>query len=165
MTELSDSRRQKDEFFKFSPQSPIPPGERRHFEGLAYFDANPDLSFSLEVEPADGAEIVVQTSDGVERTYRRAGTVEFEVNGAPVRLTLYDTGGHAWFLPFRDATSGSSTYGAGRYLDLHDEGGGKVTLDFNLAYHPFCAYNDAYSCPLPPHENWLQVSIEAGERL
>jgi uncharacterized protein (DUF1684 family) len=69
------------------------------------------------------------------------------------------------FVPFLDATSGTTTYGAGRYLDLDPEADGSYVLDFNLAYQPYCAYSAAYSCPLTPHENRLAVRIEAGERL
>ena len=79
-------------------------------------------------------------------------------------LALYATPGHeGYFLPFRDATSGRETYGAGRYLDLAPPHDGKVTVDFNLAYNPYCAYSDSFSCALPPVENWLQVPIRAGE--
>ena len=67
-------------------------------------------------------------------------------------------------MPFRDGTSGRETYGAGRHLDIRVEANGSYVLDFNFAYNPYCAYSDAYSCPLPPAENWLPVRIEAGER-
>ena len=80
-------------------------------------------------------------------------------------MTLYTTeGSHGFFLPFRDATSGSETYGAGRYLDIDPDEDGTVTIDFNMAYNPFCVYSEAYSCPLPPTENWLDVPITAGEK-
>ena len=105
------------------------------------------------------------TTTGEVRAYRRSGKVSFEVDGEPATLTLYTTPhGNGWFVPFRDATSGTETYGAGRYLDLERTGDGSVMLDFNLAYNPYCAYDQRYSCPLPPVENWLQVPIRAGER-
>lgn len=163
--QLLEHRKAKDEFFRTDHHSPIPHEQRHDFEGLSYFDPRPDLVFALPVEPADGSEITVETSDGQQRTHRRAGKVGFEVNGEPVELTLYDTGHHGYFVPFRDKTSGESTYGAGRYLDLDANDDGTVTLDFNLAYNPSCVYDDAYSCPLPPIENWLQVPIEAGEKM
>jgi uncharacterized protein (DUF1684 family) len=79
-----------------------------------------------------------------------------------------DHEGGSLFVPFRDKTTGQQTYPAGRYMELHAEGdledGATVPLDFNLAYSPFCAYSDAYECPLPPEENWLEVVIPAGER-
>jgi len=78
-------------------------------------------------------------------------------------VTLYASGNsRSLFLPFRDATSGKETYGAGRYLDL-DVRGDEVLIDFNYAYTPNCAYSADWSCPLPPAENWLEVPIRAGE--
>ena len=96
--------------------------------------------------------------------HERAGVARFDVAGEEVTLTLYDTGHPGYFLPFRDATSGTETYGAGRYLDLDRNPDGTLLIDFNLAYNPLCAYNDSYSCPLPPIENWLSVPIRAGEK-
>ncbi len=68
------------------------------------------------------------------------------------------------FIPFRDATSGKETYGAGRYLEVEVNPSGRYVLDFNLAYNPYCAYSDLYICPLPPGENWLRVEIRGGEK-
>ena len=112
----------------------------------------------------DGEEISIQTSDGQQRVYRRDARVSFEVDGESVTLAMYNTGQPGFFIPFRDSTSGKTSYGAGRYLDIEANGDGSVTLDFNLAYNPYCAYNDSYSCPMPPHENWLTIPIEAGEK-
>lgn len=163
-TTLLQQRKAKDEFFATDHQSPLGHGHRHGFEGLVYYEPNPDLVFTLPVEPADGSDVRVQTSDGAERVYKRLGTVSFTVADQETSLTLYSTGHPGLFVPFRDATSGKETYGAGRYLDVEPNGDGTVTIDFNLAYNPFCAYDDAYSCPLPPVENWLTVAIEAGEK-
>lgn len=160
--DLHDYRKERDAFFANSPHSPLGPG-RHDFTGLAYFDANPNLVFTLEIEPDDGAAVQVGTTDGAERTYHRAGLVRFAVGGEEATLTLFSTGHPGLFVPFRDATSGKQTYGAGRYLDLEPSADGSITIDFNYAYSPFCAYDEAYSCPLPPFENWLSVPIEAGE--
>jgi hypothetical protein len=161
--QLATYRANKDEFFGTSPQSPLPTDRQRNFSGLPYYALNPALVFELDITPGDRSRLLAQTSDGTVREYERAGTVSFAVKGSDVVLTLYDTGHEGLFVPFRDTTSGKETYGAGRYLDLTPHPDGSITLDFNLAYNPFCAYDDAYSCPLPPAENWLQVSIEAGE--
>jgi uncharacterized protein (DUF1684 family) len=163
-TALVRHRHDKDRFLAKSHQSPLPPDDRPGFEGLDYYDPNPELVFTLPVEPADGAEVRVQTSDGSVRRYRRLGRVTFAVDGEAATLALYSTGHPGLFVPFRDATSGTDTYGAGRYLDVEPNGDGTVTIDFNYAYNPFCAYDDAYSCPLPPGENWLTVPIRAGEK-
>lgn len=167
LADLDEFRREKDRFFRDDPMSPVPPAERPAFAGLAYYPPNPALQFVVVPEGFEEIEdVVMQTSDGVTRTYERLARLPFEVAGEPQHLTIYrdaDEGG--LFLPFRDATSGDETYGAGRYLELPVLEGGRVLLDFNYAYHPFCAYNAAYSCPIPPAENRLPVRIDAGERL
>lgn len=165
MSKLDRFRSDKDAYFRAAPDSPIPQSSRPGFQGLSYYPENAALRFEAELEPADQSEIRIQTSDGQERVYRRAATATLPIGGEEVTVTLYDTGhGHGFFLPFRDATSGDETYGAGRYIDVQPARRGKALIDFNLAYNPFCAYNDAYSCPLPPPENWLQVPVRAGER-
>jgi uncharacterized protein len=163
-TDYLDFRHEKDEFFRTSHQSPLGHGDRSGFEGLDYYEPDPDLVFTLEVEPGSGAEVRVPTSDDREKVYTTFGKVRFEVRGEPVELTLYDTGHPGLFIPFRDATSGKTTYGAGRYLDIEPNEDGTVTVDFNLAYNPSCVYSDGYSCPIPPSANWLEVPIEAGEK-
>ncbi len=160
---LLDYRNEKDETFA-GPHSPLEPRERGTFTGLSYYDPNPSLVFRLPIQPTERTRLTVQTSDGSQRVHERAGLVRFEVDGHEVSLALYDTGHPGYFVPFRDATSGGETYGAGRYLDIDPNADGTVTIDFNLAYNPLCAYSDAFSCPLPPAENWLTVPIEAGER-
>jgi hypothetical protein len=162
--QLLDFRRNKDEFFRTSHDSPLNHADRHGFEGLHYYEPRPDLVFTLPVEPEDGSEISFETSDNRVKTYRRAGKVDFEVDGHPAQLTLYDTGHPGYFIPFRDKTSGEATYGAGRYLDIDANNDETVTIDFNLAYNPSCVYDEGYSCPIPPIENWLQVPIEAGEK-
>jgi uncharacterized protein (DUF1684 family) len=161
---LLDHRRQKDEIFR-GRHSPLDPDDRAGFSGLSYYEPNPDLVFRLPVESVERTRIQVETSDGSVRVHERAGVVRFEVNGEEASLALYDTGHPGYFVSFRDQTSGAETYGAGRYLDIEANPDGTVTVDFNLAYSPLCAYSDAYSCPLPPVENWLPVSIAAGERI
>ena len=163
--QLLDYRRAKDEFFATSHDSPLDHADRHDFSGLRYFEPNPDLSFTLDIEEADGSEVRFETSDNRVKVYTKAARVSFEVGGEEVALTLYSTGHPGYFIPFRDATSGKSTYRAGRYLDVDNNDDGSVILDFNLAYNPSCVYSDGYSCPLPPIENWLQVPIEAGEKM
>jgi uncharacterized protein (DUF1684 family) len=90
--------------------------------------------------------------------------VRFEIDGEHAELVLLTRQDEQrFFLPFRDATSGRESYGPGRYLDVEPGRDGRVQVDFNLAYNPYCAYNDAFSCPLPPPDNWLRVPIRAGE--
>ena len=162
---IEEERAMKDRFFRMDPHSPIQ--DRLTFDGLDYYPPNPDYRYALTLQPAEPPEpLTFQTNTGDEQLYHRIGTIAFEVEGQPATLAVYKSPDHGGlFLPFRDATSGSETYGAGRYLEPHDLGGGELIVDFNLAYNPFCAYSDEYSCPLPPFENHLRtIAIQAGEK-
>ncbi len=165
-SELEEYRAAKDQFFRDQPESPLLPSARRTFSGLAYYPEDPGLAFIVTPEPYEDVEVIeMGTSDGDIREYERWARIRFPVGGVEQSLTVFrdpDTGG--LFLPFVDAGAGVETYGAGRYLDLPVEDG-RLILDFNYAYHPYCAYNPGYSCPIPPAENRLSVHIRAGERL
>jgi uncharacterized protein (DUF1684 family) len=165
VSELERFRRAKDEFFRDDPRSPLTDEQRRTFAGLAYFPENPDLVIEAELDTdVDPTPIEMETTTGGTQVYRRAGVVRFEVDGEPAEVTLYASDeAHDLFVPFRDATSGTESYGAGRYLEVDPPHDGRVRLDFNLAYNPYCAYSPEWSCPLPPGENWLTVPIRAGE--
>ncbi len=157
-------RKEKDEFFRHSPQSPLTPKQRRSFHGLVYFTEEPSFRFSLALEPGDGAIEEIEMSDGTSQEMRRAGYFRFGVDGTEARLTAFASEGGELFVPFRDATSGKETYGSGRYVEAESRGNGTYELDFNRAYNPYCAYNESWRCPLPPRENWLTVAIRAGEK-
>lgn len=175
--ELESYRDQKDEQFATARASPIPPGVREDFDGLEYFEPDPDYRVEATVELVDSDEtIAMETSAEGESLYHRATRLHFSVPNADGELTeqtlvayqRVDHDGGSLFVPFRDKTTGQQTYPGGRYMELHYDSeladGATVPLDFNLAYSPFCAYSDAYECPLPPRENWLEVAIPAGER-
>jgi uncharacterized protein (DUF1684 family) len=165
-----EERAGKDTFFRTSHQSPIPHEHRHSHGGLRYFPPNQDyrlegLTLEADPDPTDTAEIT--TSDGKTRMAWRVGSLQFAVptgRGQLVGFAFEPGPVSEVFVPFRDATSGRETYGAGRYLDLEAEDDGTYILDFNLAYNPWCAYAPQYSCPLPPPENWLPFPIEAGEQ-
>ena len=164
MTELTDSRKQKDQFFAADHHSPLTPQQKESFAGLKYFPENPALRLELEIEVfTEQDQVEMQTSTGDLRTYTRYGRIHFEVNGEAAALTIFASE-HGFFLPFVDTQAGKLTYGAGRYLDPPAAQNGKLSVDFNLAYNPYCAYNENYSCPLPPAENRLKVAIQAGEQ-
>jgi uncharacterized protein (DUF1684 family) len=167
VTDLETKRKQKDEFFAVDPHSPLTPEQQARFGGLDYFPENRELVIEAELDTdVDSDEVRMQYTAGDEPTYRRAGRIRFEVEGRPAELTLFASEKqHELFLPFRDATSGDETYAAGRYLEVEPPRGGRVVVDFNQAYNPYCAYNERWSCPLPPRENWLEVPIRAGEKL
>lgn len=161
---LLEHRSLKDAFFRSDDQSPLPVERQADFDGLSYFDPNPDLVFDLQPEIVDPERVMISTTGGASREYDRVATVSFQVDESAVTLALFSSGHASWFLPFRDRTSGRETYGAGRYLDIELPEAGTVTIDFNYAYAPYCAYSDAYSCALPPAENWMDAAVVAGER-
>ncbi len=171
--EIEDDRRQKDAAFRAMPQSPIPAAERPGFSGLSYFPPDPAFRVAATLTPFERPEVVLLGSTtGDVRPQLRFGVLRFGLGGQECHLTAYKDAGDPdadeLFVPFRDATTGGETYGAGRYLETEDPGGGTepraVTLDFNLAYSPWCAYNANYSCTLPPAENVLPVAVTAGEK-
>ncbi len=170
MSALTQFRQQIDDFMGQHPQSPLDDEDKRHFTGLNYYDETPDTIFEVDVArfPADEPQIEMETSTGEVRPYRRWGRFSFTVAGEEAALTIYSDG-QGFFLPFKDATNGKETYGAGRYLDNHRPGleqisDNKIRVNFNFAYNPYCAYSPAYSCPLPPAENWAKVPVRAGEK-
>lgn len=172
MNELQDLRDQIDDFLANHPQSPLTWEQQAAFRGLDYYDDNDELIFTAPVErfSADEPLIEMETSTGDSQAYRRWGRFQFQVDGEAAALTIYtDPHEQEFFMPFRDTTSGKETYGAGRYMDSQRPGlqpisETEVAIDFNFCYNPYCAYNDNYSCPLPPVENWLKVPIRAGEK-
>ena len=160
---IETERAEKDLYFRRDPYGPIE--DRQNFTGLKYYPPDPAFRYTLLLHRAEPEPITFQTSTGDERVYYRVGTVEFEVDGQPAQLAIYKSEDYdELFLPFRDATSGTETYGAGRYLEPVELANGELLVDFNLAYNPYCAYSDNFSCPLPPVENWLKVPIRAGEK-
>jgi uncharacterized protein (DUF1684 family) len=167
MSEISQLRKLKDKFFKSNPQSPLTDEQRNSFSGLNYFPENPALRFELELERFDKPHLTaLQTNRGTIQEYYQLGQIHFSVNGETVTLQVYepvDTP-DSFFVPFVDATAPFETYGAGRYLEPELIGEDKLLVDFNIAYNPYCAYNNEWSCPFPPLANRLKVRIEAGEK-
>jgi len=166
---LAGFRQRKDAFFKEHPNSPLNDDQKAAFEHLNYFPDNPDLRLQLELDTSGegiGEEVTIGTVSGEAKRYTRIGRVHFSVDGQPVTLSVFReaTRGHL-FVPFRDSTSGKETYEVGRYLEPKLLPDGRVNLDLNLAYNPYCAYNHGWSCPIPPFENFLRAPIRAGEVL
>jgi uncharacterized protein (DUF1684 family) len=167
-----DFRRRKDEHFA-AGNGPV---DAATFHGLRYYPPDPAWTFSVPLTfalPGPEAEFTLETNTGQPRTMALYGTVTLPLPGGEHILNVFAPLGEETparvFIPFRDATSGGDTYGAGRYLDAplarNEDGDALVSVDFNLAYHPYCAYGDGWTCPLPPRENVLPVAVRAGERL
>ena len=164
--EISQFRTDKNEFFKGSADSPIK--NKAQFGQLDYFppDQRYRIMSALQLV-TDTARLKVRTTDGKVNLLTRYAYATFALEGKEHRLLLLKSAEEddRLFLAFTDATNGFDTYGGGRYLDLeYEPGAEQLMIDFNLAYNPFCAYNDDYSCPIPPKENALNIAIKAGEK-
>jgi uncharacterized protein (DUF1684 family) len=174
----------RDDLFARHTQSPLSAEDRTAFSGLRYHPYDPaycviaTLALAEDLTPAD-----LPASGTHAMRFRRAGMVTASVSGQPISLAVYwiDVYGGGLFLPFRDTTSGQTTYGGGRYLFDTVKGsdfvrlddadaqtrmgysGGEILLDFNYAYNPSCAYDARWLCPLAPPGNRLALPIVAGE--
>ncbi len=167
--EVLSLRVDKDSYLRNDMDSPIPPIERSGFKGLNYFPPDEGYRVISKLERFDMPKhIMMATSTGTRQAYMRYGAFTFEVKGRSLKLIVYksaeDPYARSLFIPFSDETSGRETYAAGRYLDLEEQGGDDYELDFNMAYNPYCAYSEDYTCPIPPVENKLPVKILAGEK-
>jgi len=165
MTDLDVFRAEKNEFFGNHPQSPLDREQQRDFKGLNYFPENDSLRLEVQVEEFPTKEpFEMQTSTGSVQRYEKFGKFHFVVDGKDAALTIYQSE-NGFFLPFIDSLAGKETYPAGRYLEPEALPGGRFFVDFNIAYNPYCAYNEMWSCPITPAENRLKVAIRAGEKL
>lgn len=172
---VSRLREEKDHWFRTAEQSPIPEQDRKRFPGLRYYPLSRKYVVRAEFQQYSGSDTVIMQTT-VENDYRtmiKMGKFTFFLDGQKWSLVAYRDilqpmkQGEAFtlFLPFKDQTNGRETYEGGRYLTiLCEPNQQEYCLDFNLAYNPYCAYNAAYSCPLVPEENVLEIAIRAGEK-
>ena len=180
---LAHWRAVRERLFREHPQSPVPAASRARFRAI-HFDHDPSLRFHAVVEPAPPPEagalgLELPNSGADHLSFSRIGRVALPFPDRERTLSVFWMAGYAGgiFLPFRDATNGDATYGAGRYLldtakgaDLGaapgpDSSSWVLILDFNFATQPSCAFDPRWACPLAPPENTLDLAIRAGERL
>lgn len=183
----------REELFRSHPQSPVPAAERAAFRAR-HWPYDPTLRFEVRVEPAEPAEprepgepgapgaptplptgLAIATSGEGAFALERIGRVRLPFPDRPRTLSVYWLADYAGglFVPFRDATNGTETYGAGRYVidtakgaDLGgDAAAGTILVDLNFAYHPSCAFDPRWACPLAAPEDRLDLPVRAGERL
>jgi uncharacterized protein (DUF1684 family) len=166
---LKDFREKRDRFFKEDSQSPLKEGDRKKFKGLSYYPI--DLKYAMvgiidryPTEPKP-LYVTLPTNKETGRKYVKYGRFKFRWEGKMHALQIYrPLGGGELFLPFKDKTSETETYPKGRYLSVEPMPGGKVLIDFNRAVNPFCQFNEKYTCPYAPEENWMNIVIRAGEK-
>jgi uncharacterized protein (DUF1684 family) len=169
--EVETYRADRDRFMREDPESPIPANKKTVMLPLRYYPPDPTFSVPAVLNVSTGRRPVMEvpTSKGVPRRVELVGELQFTLKGQKLTLGAFVEEGtrqiSSLFVPFADMTTGTDTYPAGRYLDLHPTATGIYTIDFNKAYNPFCAYNNSYECPLPPPSNRLKLAITAGEKV
>jgi len=142
---------------------------------LQFFPIDPAYQVTCRFEKIDNNEwFPMSTSGSASQMHRKYGKLTFSIHDTTLHLFVYQSQSllktndykEYLFIPFSDITSGEESYGAGRYLEcyLKDIQGGKLVLDFNKAYNPYCAYATGYNCPIPPKENDMPISIRAVEK-
>lgn len=174
LNDVRQFRAMRDRDFRNAGLSPLLREDFINFKGLIYFEETEKFAVKAKLEKTEDKQIfMVPTSVGTSRRYLKYGVLKFELDGKSYTLIAFqpeiapkqEEYRKLLFIPFRDQTNGKETYGAGRYMDINTPAGDEVTLNFNLAYNPSCAYgSERYSCPLPPKENFLQTEIKAGEK-
>jgi hypothetical protein len=167
----TEFQRELNAEYKDATTSPLKDKDRKHFEGLGFFkfDAAYVVNAKFKKSPNENP-FEMKTSTERRPMYIKYGELSFELEGNHYKLNIYqnleliEKEGYEdyLFLPFLDETNGLESYGGGRYIDARIPSGDTMEIDFNKAYNPYCAYNDKYSCPIVPRENYLKTKIEAG---
>jgi uncharacterized protein (DUF1684 family) len=160
-----ESRKAKDENFRTAEDSPI--ANKAQFSGLHYYPFNAAWSINFDVTRAAKAEkIALKMTDGSLDSLIAFGKISATIQGKLVSLVIYQHDSGDFFIPFKDKTAPTETYGGGRYLELPltNLKENQLLVDFNQAFFPYCAYNSTFACPIPPKENNLSIRVEAGER-
>jgi len=169
-SEIEQNRQQRDQFFRTSPDSPLPPEVKLAFTGLEYYPVNWRYRFEGPVNRYDNPQpFKMITTTGEWRQAVKFGYVLFNLEGRDFKLQVYRLleadQKNLLFIPFIDSNVGKETYPAGRYIDLVEKENGIYVIDFNNAYNPSCAYGSSYDCPVTPKENKLSIAIPAGEKI
>lgn len=160
--------------YKDASKSPLKEKDRKNFHGLEFFpfDSAYVVKASFERTPNEQVFKMKTTTDRLPE-YVKYGVAIFEFNGKQHQLNIYQNQGlikkegyeDYLFIPFLDDTNGNESYGGGRYMDLRIPKSDKIVIDFNTAYNPYCVYNEKYSCPIVPRENYVDAEIRAGVKV
>lgn len=166
---IEAERDRQYKFVRYNIESPLTEEQKREFKELNFYPIDPAYKVRARMVPVEDKKVrELPMTDGSKERYIEHAFAEFELGGKTNRLLLLqamdEPDKRNFFLAFADDTSGGDTYGGGRYINARQDGKNSITIDFNLAYNPYCAYNPDYACPLPPKENLLEIPIEAGEK-
>ena len=166
---IEDERERQYKFIRFNIDSPLSDEQKRNFKSLNFYPIDPDYKVMARIIPIENKKVrELPMTDGSTERYIEFAYAEFVLNNIPLRLLLLQDVSEVdkknFFVAFADETSARETYGGGRYINARQSGKNSITIDFNLAYNPYCAYNPDYACPIPPRENILNVPIPVGEK-
>jgi uncharacterized protein len=178
ISEIEQQRKEKDNYMKNDPDSPFNHDPKAHFENLKYYDVNPDYVFKSKLYEYKNKDTVkVFGTKGEERKAVRIGYVKINFwkaipsekegeKNVNVYKSVTKNGEVYYSIWFTDLTTGDETYGVGRYLDFeyNPDTNFVYTIDFNLAYSPYCSYSSKYSCAIPTKEDHIDLAIKAGEK-
>ncbi|MBN3582678.1 DUF1684 domain-containing protein [Algoriphagus aestuarii] len=162
-------RERQFKYIRFNADSPLTEAQKQSFAKLEFYPIDPAYKVKALMVPIENKKVrEVPLTDGSKERYIEHSYAEFELGGKSQKLLLLQSMDESdkrnFFLAFADETSGVETYGGGRYINARQDGKSSITLDFNLAYNPYCAYNPDYACPIPPRENILEIPIPVGEK-
>lgn len=166
--DIQKLRSSYNHYIKYYEDSPLEQDELTNFDKLDYFKVDKRFKIRAQFEVLKIQDTFnIKLTDSKTLQFLKYGIAKFSYQGKPQKLTLLkhiEAKNKKLFIPFKDKTNGKYTYGAGRYLDVMDEGNKEISIDFNLSYNPYCAYNSNYKCPMVPRENFLKEEITAGEK-
>ena len=175
-TDVAKFREGRDREFRNRAESPLKPEDLAGFKGLNYYEIDNAFRVTAKFTRTPSEKYFqMPTSSGITKKFVKYGVLKFTLDGKALTLSVYQMDAaipakfpeyaDLLFVPFRDLTNRTETYGGGRYIDIKKPEKGTVILDLNLAYNPNCAYgSDKFNCPIPPKENSLSVSVTAGEK-
>lgn len=166
---IEAERERQFKYLKFNLESPLTEPQKKELDQLSFYPVDEAYKVKARLEAIEVKKMVqIPLTDGSVEKYVRHSFAVFDLNGQEVKLLLLQAADEGdkrnFFLAYADQTSGEVTYGGGRYLNLRQDGQRSITIDFNLSYNPYCAYNPDFACPIPPRENILEISIPVGEK-
>jgi uncharacterized protein (DUF1684 family) len=166
---IETERERQFKYIRFNVESPLTEEQKRGLQSLTFYPIDPAYRVKARLLPIEIKKIrEVPLTDGSTERYLEHSFAVFELGGKTNKLLLMQSLNESemrnFFLAFADETSGKETYGGGRYLNVRQDGKNSITIDFNLAFNPYCAYNPDFACPLPPRENILEIALPVGEK-
>jgi len=171
ISEIQKQREEKNNYMKNSPESPFNYKGKVEFHPLNYFEVNPEFVFKSKLYEFENKDtVIVYGTKGEERKAIRFGYVKFNFENKEYNVNVYKgfakNGSEYFSIWFTDKTTNEESYGVGRYLDFDKQQDKDYvyTIDFNLAYNPYCAYSKEYSCAIPTKEDNIDIAINAGEK-